>query len=152
MDEHDIAFGYGQSHLSFDYPLVSNIVVLASRVGGEVIFGDRYAFYDAADLGGNSNLRGYRNHRFNGEKSFFHSTDLRTALGLWKNTFLPIIYGVTAGFDYGRVWVPGEPSKEWHYDYGGSIWINALYAVTGNIGLYHGEDGNRVSVMLNFKF
>ena len=152
LDEHDIAFGFGQSHLSFDYPLVSNIVVLASRVGGEVIFGDRYAFYDAADLGGNSNLRGYRNHRFNGEKSFFHSTDLRTALGLWKNTFLPIIYGVTAGFDYGRVWVPGEPSKEWHYDYGGSIWINALYAVTGNIGLYHGEDGNRVSVMLNFKF
>ena len=37
--------------------------VFAFRVGGEKNFGD-YPFYEAAKLGGNSNLRGFRKTRF----------------------------------------------------------------------------------------
>lgn len=146
-------FAYLEPSVSFNYPLIpSGFAVFATKIGGEVIFGDDYELYHAATIGGNQSLRGYRNHRFNGKQAFYHSTDLRTALGLWENSFLPLVYGVTAGFDYGRVWVPGEDSEQWHNNYGGSVWISAGLAVTGNIGLYHGGDGNRLSVMLNFKF
>lgn len=146
-------FAYLEPSISINYPLIpSGYAVFATKVGGEVIFGDDYEIYHAAAIGGNRSLRGYRNHRFNGKQTFYHSTDLRTALGLWKNRFLPFVYGVTAGFDYGRVWTPGEDSARWHSNYGGSLWISAGLAVTGNIGLYHGGDGNRISVMLNFKY
>ncbi len=139
--------------VSFNYPLIpSGYAVFATKVGGELIFGDDYEIYHAATIGGNRSLRGYRNHRFNGKQAFYHSTDLRTALGIFENRVIPLVYGVTAGFDYGRVWVPGEDSEQWHSNYGGSIWISAGFALTGNIGLYHGDDGNRLSVMLNFKY
>ncbi|MHA6278869.1 metallophosphatase [Salinimicrobium sp. CAU 1759] len=153
IDDANNEFGYIEPSVSFNYPLISSgYAVFATKIGGEVIFGDDYEIYHAAAIGGNRNLRGYRNHRFNGKQAFYHSTDLRSALGLWENNFLPFVYGVTAGFDYGRVWTPGENSKQWHNNYGGSIWISAGLTVTGNIGLYHGSDGNRLSVMLNFKY
>lgn len=146
-------FAYLKPSVSLNYPIIpSGYAVFATKVGGEVIFGDEYEIYHAATIGGNHSLRGYRNHRFNGKQAFYHSTDLRTALGLWENNFLPFAYGVTAGFDYGRVWVPGEDSEKWHSNYGGSVWISAGLALTGNIGVYHGDDGNRISVMLNFKY
>lgn len=146
-------FAYLEPSISFNYPLISSgYAVFATKAGGEVVFGDDYEIYHAATIGGNRSLRGYRNHRFNGKQAFYHSTDLRTALGLWENQFLPFVYGVTAGFDYGRVWLPGEDSEKWHSNYGGSIWISAGLAVTGNLGLYHGDDGNRISIMLNFKY
>ncbi len=146
-------FAYLEPSVSINYPLISSgYAVFATKVGGEAIFGDNYEIYHAATIGGNQNLRGYRNHRFNGKQAFYHSTDLRTALGLWENRFIPIVYGATVGFDYGRVWTPGENSEQWHNNYGGSVWISAGLAITGNIGFYHGGDGNRLSMMLNFKF
>ena len=153
VDDAGNEFAYLEPSVSFNYPLISSgYAVFATKIGGEVIFGDDYEIYHAAAIGGNRSLRGYRNHRFNGKQAFYHSTDLRTALGLWENRFLPLVYGVTAGFDYGRVWIPGEESNRWHNNYGGSVWISAGLAVTGNIGLYHGSDGNRLSLMFNFKY
>lgn len=153
IDGGENEFGYVEPAISFVYPLISSgYAVVATKLGGEVIIGNNYELYHAATIGGNRSLRGYQNHRFNGKQAFYHSTDLRTALGIWENRFLPIVYGVTAGFDYGRVWIPGDESEQWHNNYGGSVWISAGLAITGNIGLYHGDDGNRISVMLNFKY
>jgi hypothetical protein len=153
IDEAKNELGYLEPSVSLNYPISSNgYMVFATKLGGEVIFGENYEIYHAATIGGNRSLRGYRNHRFNGKQAFYHSTDVRSALGVWENNFLPFIYGLTAGFDYGRVWVPEEDSHKWHSNYGGSIWISAGLALTGNIGLYHGGDGNRLSLMLNFKY
>lgn len=153
IDEHDNRFGYLEPSFSFDYPLISSgFAVIASKIGGEVIVGDNYEFYHAATLGGNDNLRGYRNHRFNGQRAFYHSTDLRSAFALLETRFIPFILGASLGFDYGRVWSDVEESDRWHTNYGGSLWINALYAVSGSVGLYHGGDGNRLTFTLNFKY
>ncbi|WP_424492940.1 metallophosphatase [Salinimicrobium sp. GXAS 041] len=153
IDEHHNKFGYVESSFSFDYPLIpSGFAVIASKIGGEAIFGDDYEFYHAATIGGNENLRGYRNHRFNGKQAFYHSTDVRSAFALVENEFIPIILGVSAGFDYGRVWSELDTSNRWHHNYGGSFWINAMYAVTGQVGLYNGEDGTRLTFALNFKY
>ena len=153
IDENNNRFGYLRPYISIDYPVIpSGFAVIATKIGGEVIIGDNYEFYHAATLGGNRSLRGYRNHRFTGEKSFYQSIDVRSAVGLIRTKFIPLIVGVTAGFDYGRIWADGEDSNQWHHDYGGSVWINGLYALTLNAGYYHGGDGNRLSLMLNFKF
>lgn len=153
IDDADNEFAYLEPVISMNYPLIpSGFAVIATKLGGKAIFGEDYEIYHAASIGGNNSLRGYRNHRFNGKQAFYHSTDLRSALGIWKNNFFPIIYGVTAGFDYGRVWTPGEDSGQWHNNYGGAVWISAGLAATGTIGLYRGGDGNRLAITLNFKY
>ncbi|GAB2763218.1 metallophosphatase [Salinimicrobium soli] len=153
IDSNGNQFGYIEPSFSVNYPLIpSGFAAIATKVGGEVILGNDYEFYHAATIGGNNSLRGYRNHRFNGQRSFYHSTDLRTALGLIRTKFIPIVVGVSAGFDYGRVWTDNETSHKWHNDYGGSVWISAALAMTANVGFYHGEDGNRLAFTLNFKY
>lgn len=153
IDDHNNSLAYIRPSLSIDYPLISTgYAAIATKIGGEVIFGENYEFYHGASIGGNDNLRGYRNHRFNGKQSFYHSTELRSALGIIRTNFIPLVIGVTAGFDYGRVWTPGEDSGKWHNDYGGSVWINAALALAVNVGYYHGGDGNRIAFTLNFKY
>lgn len=153
IDGRNNRFGYIEPYVTIDYPLIpSGFAVIATKIGGEVILGDNYEFYHAATIGGNRSLRGYRNHRFSGDKAFYQSIDVRSAVGLIETRFIPLIVGVTAGFDYGRVWTDDVDSNEWHTDYGGSVWINGMYALTLNVGYYYGGDGGRLSVMLNFKF
>ena len=130
----------------------SGFAAVASKVGGKAIVGDNYEFYHAATLGGNRSLRAYRNHRFNGKRSFYHSTDLRSAVALLETNFVPLVLGVSAGFDYGRVWTENDASQQWHTSYGGSVWISAALALTANVGFYHGGDGNRLTFTLNFKY
>lgn len=153
IDDNNNQFGYLKPVLSIDYPLHhTGAVVLATRIGGEVIIGKNYEFYHGATIGGNHNLRGYRNERFNGNSTFYQSTDLRIAFTRFRTNFVPVMMGVTAGFDYGRVWAQEEPSSRWHNNYGGSFWINGFDALTGNIGLYHGREGNRLVFTLGFHF
>ncbi|MGA9588211.1 MAG: metallophosphatase, partial [Salegentibacter sp.] len=122
------------------------------KIGGEAILGDHYEFYDAATLGGNNNLRAYRFNRFNGKRSFYQSTDLRVGFTQFRTDFIPLVMGVTAGFDYGRVWTENGSSEKWHNDYGGSLWINGFYSLTGNLGVYKGDDGYRVLFSFGFAF
>ncbi len=153
IDEYDNKFGYLNPSLSINYPLHhSGAAVFATKLGGKVIIGDNYEFYHAATLGGNENLRGFRNDRFNGSSAFYHSTDLRLAFARFKTSFVPVMMGITAGFDYGRVWTEGEDFDEWHSNYGGSFWINGFNVITANVGYYHGDDGNRINFILGFKF
>ena len=153
IDEYNNRFGFIGPSLSIDYPLHhSGAAVFATKIGGEVILGDNYEFYHAATIGGNENLRGYRNERFTGKSAFYHSTDLRLAFSRFKTNFIPVMMGVTAGFDYGRVWTQGEDLDRWHYNYGGSFWINGFNVITANAGFYHGGDGNRINFILGFKF
>lgn len=153
IDEHENNFGYFHPSFSIDYPLIpSGFAVFATKLGGVVMVGDEFEFYHAATLGGNRSLRGYRNHRFNGKYSFYHSTDLRTALGLIRTDFVPLIVGISAGFDYGRVWLDDDTSSKWHNNYGGSFWVNGFFALTANFGYYQGGDGGRFTFTVNFKY
>ncbi|MDX1427577.1 MAG: metallophosphatase, partial [Salegentibacter mishustinae] len=153
IDEYNNEFAYISPSLAIDYPLhESGIAVLATKIGGKVIIGDNYEYYDGAILGGNSNLRAYRWERFNGKQSFYHSTDLRVGLSRFKTNFIPLQVGVSAGFDYGRVWAEGSNSEQWRNNYGGSIWINGFSAFTANTGYYYGDDGGRLTFTFGFKF
>ena len=153
IDDHDNELGYIRPSISIDYPLHnSGVIVLATKIGGEVIISDKYEFYHGAQLGGNNDLRAFRNQRFNGKSSFYQSSDLRIGLGKIQTNFIPLRFGVTGGFDYGRVWLNNDNSNDWHTSYGGSVFVNGFSAFTGNIGYYTSEEGNRVVFTFGFKF
>ncbi|HET8735640.1 MAG TPA: BamA/TamA family outer membrane protein [Pricia sp.] len=153
LNGNDNRFGYIKPSLSLLYPLdPSETVVLGTKVAGQALLGDSYEFYHGALLGGNHSLRGYRNERFNGKTSFYHSTDLRVALSRFRTNFIPLQIGISAGFDYGRVWTEGGTSEKWHNNVGGSVWVSGFSAVTGNIGYYRGEEGGRLLFTLGFNF
>ncbi len=149
----DNSFAFIKPSISLTYPLhPSGIAVIATKLAGEAILGDNYEFYHGAVIGGNTSLRAYRNERFNGKSAFYQSTDLRVGVTRFKTNFIPIQLGVSAGFDYGRVWSNNDNSSKWHNDYGGSVWISGFSALTGNLGFYHGDDGNRFVFSLGFNF
>lgn len=153
INGYDNSFAYIKPSVSLTYPLhPSGIAVIATKIAGEAILGDNYEFYHGAVLGGNTSLRAYRNERFNGKSIFYQSTDLRVGVTRFRTNFIPIQMGVSAGFDYGRIWSNNDNSSKWHNDYGGSVWISGFSALTGNLGFYHGGDGNRLVFSLGFNF
>ncbi len=155
IDDNDNELGYVRPMLALDYPLhESGFAVIATKIGGQANFGDNYEFYHGALLGGgNTNsLRGYRNDRFNGKYAFYQNIDLRSGITQFRTNFIPLRIGASAGFDYGRVWVADDNSNDWHTNVGGSIFINAFKAFTGNIGYYVGDEGGRLNFTFNFDF
>jgi hemolysin activation/secretion protein len=144
-------FPYAESTLGFTLKVTNNEkLVLATRVKGKALFNNNYEFYQAATVGGDFDLRGFRNQRFSGKQSFYHSSDLRFNLGKLKNTIAPVRYGVFGGFDYGRVWIDNDNSEKWHQSYGGGLWINGINIITGQISVFNSTDGLRVAVGVGF--
>ena len=149
----DTAFGYIKPHLSIDHKLnQSGSLVFATKLGGEAILGDDFELYHAAQLGGEADLRGFRRERFTGNYSVYQSTDLRLLLGKFKTSVIPLKYGITGGFDYGRVWVEDDTSDKWHNSVGGSFFVSGLETFTANLGYYSSADGGRIAFVLGFAF
>ncbi len=146
-------FGYIIPELAFDYRLnPSGQLVLATKLKAQIIFGDKFEFYQAANIGANNGLRGYRNERFTGKSAFVQSTDLRLNLRKVKTGLLPLNIGLYGGADYGRVWVEGEDSSRWNTSIGGGVFVNAANMVTGNISAFHSDDGLLLAFKLGFGF
>ena len=144
-----------ESKLNFNHKIDSNgKVVLATIVSGKVILNNNYDFYQGATVGGDYDLRGFRNERFLGDKSFYHSSDIRWDLGKIRRNIIPMSFGILGGFDYGRVWLKGENSEKWHQSYGGGLWINGLNMLTGRLTYFKSinEDRARIAVGIGFGF
>ncbi|MEK6152482.1 metallophosphatase [Flavobacteriaceae bacterium 3-367] len=151
--EAENGFGYLQPEIALDHKLTkSGSLVLATKIGGELILGDDFEFYHGAQIGGNNGLRGFRNERFIGKRSFFQNTDLRIPFGGLKTSVIPIRFGITGSFDYGRVWTADDTSSQWHNSVGGSLWIIGVEAITANIGYFDSTDSGRVVFTLGFAF
>ncbi|MDQ6531620.1 metallophosphoesterase [Flavobacterium sp. LHD-85] len=130
-----------ESFLGFTHKIDHNgKLILATYFKGKAIFNNNYEFYQGASLGGDTDLRGYRNERFLGSSYFSQSSDLRLSIGKIRKTIVPFTYGILGGFDYGRVWLDGENSKKWHQDYGGGLWLNAINVITARISYFKSPD------------
>ncbi|MCX2679735.1 metallophosphoesterase [Galbibacter sp. EGI 63066] len=146
-------YGYIIPELGFDYRLVpEGQLVLASKLAGQVNLGDDFEFYQAAQLGANSGLRGYRRERFTGDKSFVQSTDLRWSFSRLKTGLFPINIGLYGGFDYGRVWMDDDVSKKWHNAVGGGVFMYSLQMFSGNLSVFNSTEGFRFAFRLGFDF
>jgi predicted phosphodiesterase len=152
----DNNFGYLIPSISFDYKLVSSgQLVFATKLKTHFTFGDSYEFYQAATIGGNDGLRGYRNQRFTGKNSFYHSSDIRLNFKQMKTSLVPLNIGVFGGFDYGSVWGQQDSSfknTKFNTSLGGGVFINAANMISGNISAFNSEDGVRFSLIFGFAF
>ncbi|WP_273568205.1 metallophosphoesterase [Maribacter halichondriae] len=147
------SFGYIIPSLSFDYKLVPNgKLVLATKWKAHFNVGDGYEFYQSASIGGTDGLRGFRNQRFTGKKSYYQNTDLRLSFGRGRTGILPATFGIYGGFDYGRVWQADDFSKRWHTSYGGGFFMNMADILSARIALFQSADGPRFSFGLGFGF
>jgi len=146
-------YGYFKYSWEFFNALTrSRKLVLNTKVQGQINIGDAFEFYQAANLGANNGLRGFRNQRFSGERSFAFKGDLRYHLLKFKTGLLPLKLGVFGGGDVGRVWLDEDYSERWHNDYGGGFWVNAVDSMAGNFSLFHSVDGLRFSFQFSVSF
>ena len=126
--------------------------VLATKLKGQLIGNDHFAFYQAATLGGFEGLRGFRQQRFAGKSAIYQTTDLRIAIGQLNQGILPTAITLYGGFDYGRVGHPKERSNHWHTSSGGGAYINLMGFLTGNIAYFNSIEGGRLVVGLSVPF
>ncbi|MEM9001176.1 MAG: phosphoesterase [Bacteroidota bacterium] len=153
INESDEGYGYLIPSLSVDYKLVpSGALVLASKLKSQINFGDDFQFYQAATIGAEDGLRGYRFQRFTGKSSFYQSTDLRASLKRVRTSFLPLTMGLYGGFDYGRVWVEDDDSNTWNTSYGGGFFVNAVNMISARAAIFSSDDGIRFSFGIGFGF
>jgi hypothetical protein len=147
------SFGYVSPSLSIDHKLLPNgRLVLATKWKGYFNLGTGYEFYQAATIGGVDGLRSFRNQRFSGKTAYYQSTDLRYNIGRVRSGILPTAIGLYGGFDYGRVWEPGEDSDKWHNSYGGGIFLNAANLAAIRMAIFTGAEGIRFAFGLGFEF
>ena len=147
LDEFDNNYGYLNTSLGFYNAISTNRkLVLKTDARAQFRFGDGYTFYQAANLGGNNGLRGYRTQRFTGQNAFVGSADLRYSFNSFKTGLLPLQLGLFGGFDVGRVWVKDDNSQKWHNDYGLGIWVSSVESIAGTLNLFNGSDGLRFSI------
>ncbi len=144
---------YLSPSLIVTHRLVSNgKLVLSSKLKADFVWGDSFEFYNAASIGGKDGLRGYRNQRFIGDRSFYQNSDLRYNIKEFKTGLAPIKLAVFGGFDYGRVWLDGEDSNSWKTSYGGGLALVGVDMINLNISLFGSNDGNYFTFGMGFNF
>lgn len=144
---------YLNSKLNFVVPISNDEkLTWSSTFVFEKVFGDDYHFYQAATIGANNGLRGYRQHRFVGDTSFVTSQDIRYKMKHITNGILPLSYGLYAGYDTGKIWNKLNPNNRWRHNYGGGLWLNALDSFTAHAGLFSSKENILVSFGFGFTF
>lgn len=143
----DINFAYSEAKFSFNIKLTDHLT-WATQVNGKALFSNQYEFFQSAS----ADLRGARNNRYIGRQTLYQHTDLRYDMGNLQNPFMPLMYGVFGGFDYGRVWYPGEYSKKWHPSFGGGFWLTLFKNYTGKFSYFGSHDGSRFTFGLGMGF
>jgi Calcineurin-like phosphoesterase/Omp85 superfamily domain len=145
VDDTERTYGYIHPAIEFYNALTkSRNLVLRTMAQGQFNIGNEFEFYQAAVIGSGTGLRGYRTERFSGESALALGADLRFSFPKFKTGLLPMQLGIFGGFDVGRVWIDGEDSDKWHNDVGGGLWLNAVDALSMDLGVFTGEDGLRI--------
>ncbi len=146
-------FGYVIPTLGFNHKLTpGGQLVLATKLKAHIILGDGFEFYQAASLGANDGLRGFRNQRFTGKNAFYQNIDLRYNFRKVKTGLLPLQIGMYGGFDYGRIWTANDDSEKWNTSHGLGVFADAAGMFTARLALFYSNEGSRFSFGVGFGF
>ena len=133
------------------YATAGNIT-FALRSGISSIFSNEFEFYQANTLGGTTNLRGYRRTRFSGRTSVYENAEIRWKLGTTNLYIIKGHIGLLGFLDGGRVWIPTEDSKKWHWGYGGGFWILPYNKLAFTVTYGISEEDQLFNVRAGFLF
>ena len=115
-------FGALESSLSLYKTIFNDHLTFANRSGVQAVFGNPY-FYQHAQIGGESSLRGFNSQRFTGKTAFYNNLDARLKLASFSSYLLPGTLGLIGFYDVGRVWMSHEQSDSWHMGAGGGFYF-----------------------------
>lgn len=141
-----------QPDVVLSHPVYKEKVWAEARLNYNHVFGEDLEFYQAASIGGNNGLRGYRNQRFTGQSSFFTNTNLKWYVKDLESDVLPLQFGLIGGFDAGRVWLKDESSTELHTSYGAGFWLQSANLLKGSLMAFGSDEGIRFNFNLSFGF
>ncbi|MBT0609164.1 BamA/TamA family outer membrane protein [Aequorivita echinoideorum] len=151
IDDEDAIFGYVKPRIIFYNALSKNRkFVLRTDFRSQINIGNNYEFYQAAQLGGDNGLRGYRNERFTGRTSAVGSGDILYNFNRFRTALTPVQIAIFGGYDVGRVWVRNDTSDVWHSSFGGGLLVNAADVISGKFNLFTGGEGLRFTFGLAF--
>jgi hemolysin activation/secretion protein len=127
--------------------------VFAFRVGAAYNAGE-YDLIRANTLGGKSNLRGFRDGRFTGDKTLYFNSELRMKLSNVKSYITKGYFGILTFYDLGRLWYSGEVSRLWHQGYGAGLWVSPyeMAIVTINYERSYDEQAGFITIRFGFFF
>lgn len=146
-------YGFVNTNLGFHNALTRNRkLVLKTNVNSQFRIGSDYEFYQAASIGGNTGLRGFRTERFTGKSALTSSADIRYSFNAIKTKFVPLQFGLFTGLDVGRIWIKNDDSEKWHNDYGGGFWVAAADTISGTFNFFNSVEGFRFSFGFGLNF
>jgi len=141
-----------QPSLCLSHPMYTNKITVDATISYKLVFGSDTPFYQSANLGGDTGLRGYRNQRFTGQSLFYTSTNLKWHIKDLKSDVLPLQFGVLGGFDVGRVWQENENSTKLHTDFGAGFWLQTADLIKAELQGFKGDEGLRFSINIAIGF
>lgn len=125
--------------------------VFVVRFGAGWTYG-KYEFFQAQKLSGLHNLRGYRKHRFAGDRVMYNNFEIRWRVKDFRSYLFPGAFGLLAFHDVGRVYLKGEDSSIWHTGYGGEVWITPAGRTLFSASIGFSKEGVQPLLSIGFQF
>lgn len=151
ISEHAKSFVQANAEMAVYAGFARDAVVVSNRVGGGTTFGNP-AFYQSQFLGGQGNLRGFRQYRFAGDHSFFNNLELRVRMAYVGNYILPGELGMITFYDVGKVWSDVRQSDRIHQGIGAGIYYIAANIVVLEVVAGHSREGWYPYFGMGFRF
>lgn len=145
---------YGQLSSEFSFyvnPDRHAAFILANRTAAGITVGDP-SYFQLLKLGGPQTLRGYHTWRFSGRTMLYNNFEIRLKLFDFNSYLFPGSVGVIAFDDLGRVWLPGERSREWHNGYGAGIYIIPVELVLLQFSKGFSKEGSINYLTIGYRF
>jgi hypothetical protein len=120
-------------------------LVIQTSINGQLRIGDDPLFYQAARLGADRGLRGYRQDRYAGNYALSGSIDLRYDMVPIKTALLPLRLVPYLGVDTGRVWTTSDDLADFRTSYGGGLELALTGLVNARISYFNTDEGGRLS-------
>jgi outer membrane protein assembly factor BamA len=132
-------YGRAMSVTRVFIPIWKPRITLALRVVGDLLFGappfyELSRFDDTYALGGMNGVRGIPGQRYYGKVKALGNVELRSELASFQALGKPLLFGVVAFFDAGRVWADTTPHPELD-----GTGLGLKYGVGGGLRLQSGS-------------
>lgn len=138
--------------LYLSQPMYGDKISVDVTLAYKHVFGNDIPFFQAANLGGGTGIRGYRNERFTGQSLSYVSTNLKWHIKDLKSEVLPLQFGLLGGFDAGRIWQENETSSQIHSDFGVGFWLQTAELIKAELQGFKGDEGLRFSFNIAIGF